>query len=119
MSSEANILHRIMLALGKRPDVRLFRNNVGVATFPDGSRVAYGLAPGSSDIIGWQRITITPDMVGQSVAVFIAIEAKGPKGRVSDKQVNFIETVNKFGGKAGVAHTPEEAEQIINKKPTH
>lgn len=108
-----------MLALGKRPDVRLFRNNVGVATFPDGSRVAYGLAPGSSDIIGWQRITITPDMVGKDVAVFIAIEAKGPKGRVSEKQLNFIETVNKFGGKAGIAHSADEAENIINNIHTH
>lgn len=105
-----------MLALGKRPDVRLFRNNVGVAVFPDGSRVAYGLAPGSSDIIGWQCVEVTQDMVGQRIALFVAIEAKGPKGRISDSQANFIQAVNSFGGKAGIAHSPEEALEIINKK---
>lgn len=113
--SEANVLHRIMLALGKRTDVRLFRNNVGVAVFPDKSRVAYGLAPGSSDIIGWQCVEVTQDMVGKKVAIFVAIEAKAPKGRVAENQINFIEAVRKFGGRAGIAHSPEEALEIISK----
>ena len=113
--SESNIMRRILLALGGRKDVRLFRNNVGVAVFPDGSRVAYGLAPGSSDIIGWKCVEVTRDMVGQHVAVFTAIEVKGPKGRVSDQQKQFIEAVRKFGGIAGVANSPEEALELLNK----
>ncbi len=102
-----------MLALGARPDVRLFRNTVGVAVFPDGSRVAYGLSPGSSDIIGWQSVEVTQDMVGQKLAVFVAIEAKAEKGRVSPHQQQFIETVKQFGGIAGVARSPKEAMELI------
>lgn len=118
MSSEGNIMRRIMLALGKRPDVRLFRNNVGVAVFPDGSRVAYGLAPGSSDIIGWKSVEVSRDMVGQRLAVFVAVEVKGERGRLTEHQLRFIDTVRQFGGIAGVATSPEEALKLLNNTPT-
>lgn len=118
MSFATNMMNRIMLALGRRPDVRVFRNNCGVAVFPDGSRVAYGLAPGSSDIIGWKRTRITPEMVGKDVAVFIAIEVKTGTGRPSKEQVNFIEAVKAYGGVAGVARTEEEAIQLITQHTT-
>ncbi|MEM7046052.1 MAG: VRR-NUC domain-containing protein [Pseudomonadota bacterium] len=77
---------------------RVFRNNVGVATYPGGERVRYGLCPGSSDLIGWMPVTITPEMVGKTVAVFLAVEVKGPRGRLSGAQENFLERVKKAGG---------------------
>ena len=58
----------------------LFRNNCGTALAPDGSgrRIKYGVAnPGGADLIGWESIEITPEMVGSKVAVFAAIECKG------------------------------------------
>lgn len=116
--SETNILRSILLEVGSRADVRLFRNNVGVATFPDGSRVAYGLAPGSSDIIGFKQVTVTPEMVGQKVAIFVAIEVKREKGRISANQLTFIEAVRKFGGIAGIAKSASEALNLINKQLT-
>ena len=68
--SEAGEQSRIMLALGGHPGIRVFRNNVGLARFPDGSTVRYGLCPGSADLIGWRTVTITQDMVGQPFAQF-------------------------------------------------
>jgi hypothetical protein len=44
-------------------NVRLFRNNNGVAKMKDGSVVRYGLGNGTSDLIGWESVVITPDMV--------------------------------------------------------
>lgn len=112
MGQETNIQRRIMVALSKQ-GVTIFRNNTGVATFPDGSRVAYGLTPGSSDLIGWRSLPITPDMVGKRIAVFTAIEVKTPKGRLTPQQRNFIDIVRAHGGIAGVAKSIEDAENII------
>ena len=111
--SEAPLMRRIMLKLSDFRNVRIFRNNVGVALYPDGSRVKYGLCTGSSDLIGYASITVTPDMVGSKVAVFTAIETKTRKGKQTAQQKNFIEQVRLFGGIAGVARTEEEAVKII------
>lgn len=113
--SEKDAMLRIMrLGVG---DVRLFRNNVGVAVHADGSRVRYGLCPGSSDLIGWRSLVITPDMVGQRIAAFLAIEAKGERGRPTAEQERFIRAVVEAGGLAGVARNPDQA-RIIARLPT-
>jgi hypothetical protein len=83
-NAETDIQQRIRLAVGTRSDLRLFRNNTG--TLPDprtGRPVQFGLARGSADLIGWRTITITPEMVGQRVAIFTSIEVKTESGRLS------------------------------------
>lgn len=80
----------------------LFRNNVGLAKMADGRRIRYGLCPGSSDLIGFKTITITPEMVGQKIAVFTAIEVKSRRGKTSEKQQNFIDVVRRAGGIAKI-----------------
>lgn len=112
--NEATVLHRTMLALSKL-GARVFRNNVGVAVAPKGGIVRYGLCNGSSDIIGWHTVTITPDMIGKKVAVFVAIETKSEKGRASQEQKNFVERVQEAGGISGIVKSPEEAEVLISK----
>ena len=87
---------------------RVFRNNVGLAVYPDGSRVKYGLCVGSSDIIGFVPVVITPDMVGQTVAVFLAVETKAGT-KATKEQDAFIAMVQRFGGRAGVARSDEDA----------
>lgn len=72
-----------------------------------------GLPPGFSDLFGLVPVEITPDMVGQTLAVFAAIEVKAPKGRLSDKQGNFLRAVTNNGGRAGVARSAEDALEII------
>lgn len=56
--------------------VKLLRNNVGRLQDRHGNYVTYGLGNGSPDNCGWRSITITPDMVGKHIAVFVGAEVK-------------------------------------------
>jgi hypothetical protein len=112
---ETNIQQRIRLALGTRQDVRLFRNQVGQLPDPrTGRPVQFGLAKGSADLVGWKTIEVTPDMVGQQVAVFTSIEVKTPKGRATPYQQAWLQSVEKAGGIAGIARSVEDAVQILD-----
>jgi hypothetical protein len=114
MNSERNIQQEIRLALSKTGS-RMFRNNSGAFKDSTGRWVRYGVAnPGGSDLIGWTPVTVTADMVGQRLAVFTAIEVKGPKGKTSPEQTNFIDRVKIDGGIAGVARSADDAIQITN-----
>ena len=120
-SQETNLVRKIMLELGKNPKIRMFRNNIGKCwigaskSFTRSQTVNVkagdvlvqnarffdaGLCVGSSDLIGLQAVKITPEMVGTEIACFVAIEVKLPSGSVQKNQINFIEMVNKLGGKA-------------------
>ena len=112
--TETDILRRTMLEVGRRPDVRVFRNNVGVAVYPDGSRVVYGLAPGSSDLVGWRIVTVTPDMVGQPLAQFLALEVKTATGRLTTPQKSFLDAVRSAGGIAAVVRSPDDAVAAVS-----
>lgn len=96
---------------------RLFRNNVGSLQDARGRYVQYGLCVGSSDLIGWTEVEITPDMVGKRVAVFTAIEVKAPKGKPTEAQNAFIDAVLRSGGRAGVARSDADFVQIISRPP--
>jgi len=124
--TESQIQAEILRALGSRPDVRLFRNTCGtgwsgqhisgagnVVTIGNARFVRYGLAPGSADLIGWQRITVTERMVGGDLAVFTSIEVKGPSGRLTPEQDNWRRVVSSAGGAAGVARSVAEAAGIL------
>lgn len=113
-TQESNILKKVMLALSET-GARVWRNNVGFATYPGGVVVKYGVCnPGGSDIIGFTPIKITPEMVGCQVAIFTAIEVKTSKGKLKPEQVNFLNTVKRAGGYAGVATSPEEALALLS-----
>ena len=113
--SETDLQQRIRLALGQRPDVRLFRNNTG--TLPDprtGRPVQFGLARGSADLIGYRTVTITPDMVGQQVAVFTSLEVKTPTGRIRPEQTNWLHTIKRAGGIAAIVRSVNDARDAID-----
>lgn len=112
LQSEAQI-SRLISRRFSNGAVRLFRNNVGICQYPDGSKVTYGLCPGSSDKIGWKSVTITDDMVGTKIAQFVAIEEKSASGRPTKQQVNFIQAVRDAGGRAGIAKSERDAELIL------
>ena len=111
LSNEAYVQNKIRLAVGSG-EVRLFRNNTGALLDMQGRLVKFGLCKGSSDLIGFRSITITPDMVGQKIAVFSAIEVKD-KGKVTVDQKNFINIINNAGGYAGVAKNVNDAKKIL------
>lgn len=123
---EKALLNKILLAIN--PKVRLFRNNVGMAwagktvSRDDKNRLLTlsnfrpfhaGLTKGSSDLIGWTTVDVTPEMVGKKVAVFTAIEAKTGKTRATESQQNFLDAVRASGGISGVARMPEDVAKII------
>lgn len=103
----------IMLRLGAGSS-RIFRNNQGLARYPDGSKVKYGIAnPGGADCIGWVSVIITPEMVGSKVAIFTAVEVKEGTGRASRDQKSFIQAVRNAGGRAGIAKSVDDAILIV------
>jgi hypothetical protein len=112
MSSEQHIQQHIRLACSTGP-VRLFRNNTGVLRDANGRPVQFGLCKGSADLIGWTTRTITPDMVGQQVAVFTSIEVKTATGRLRPEQRQWLEVVETAGGIAGVARSVADAEALL------
>lgn len=93
---------------------RMFRNNVGAYQFK-GRWIKFGLVKGSSDLIGWTPVKVTQDMVGETVAVFTAVECKSEKGRVRSEQTYFVQRVKLDGGYAGIARSVEDALGIIGR----
>jgi len=76
--------------------------------------VTFGVgSPGGSDLIGYRRVTVTAEMVGQEIPVFAAIEVKTARGRATKEQERFIEHIRNAGGIAGVARSVDEAKSIL------
>lgn len=109
---ENEIERNIRLALGATKDVRVFRNSVGQAVVK-GRTIRYGLLKGSSDLIGWRTVRITPDMVGSTLAQFVGVEVKTATGRLRPEQKMWLEMVNEAGGKAIVARSAEDAKSEL------
>jgi hypothetical protein len=113
-NAETTLQQQIRLAVGTRPDTRLFRNQVG--SLPDprtGRLVTFGLARGSADLIGWRSIVVTPEMVGRRLAVFCSIEIKTPNGRVKPEQQAWLGVVQGAGGIAGIARSVQDANDLL------
>ena len=89
---------------------RLFRANcgmawTGIAVKHTGSelilrkpRPFHGLPKGFSDLFGFEVVKITPELVGQNIAVFKAVEIKTGKLQLTKEQKLFIAMVEKNGG---------------------
>jgi len=111
VASEQTIQQHIRLACSKG-NCRLFRNNTGTLKDANGRPVSFGLCKGSADLIGWRTVTITPEMVGQQIAVFTSIEVKSSSGRVKPEQQQWLNAVQAAGGIAAVARSVADCEQL-------
>lgn len=98
--TEQDIQNLIRIAVSKNN--KIFRANVGKVRTQDGRYFDTGLPQGFCDLFGFR-----PD--GQ---IFF-IEVKKPGGKVKEKQKHFIDVVKRNGAIAGVAHSVEEAIDII------
>lgn len=134
MSSESANQNHIRRVLHDRGD-RLFRNNRGALLDKRGKPVRFGLANDtvaegealkSADLIGWEVVLVTPDMVGTFIARFKSIEVKptgwkppapGPlkdtRGKLTAYghyvgQRAWADLVNDEGGIAGFMIDPDE-----------
>lgn len=127
MTAEGDLQSRIRLAVGRVPHARLFRNVVaqawtghlvtgpdhGVVTLARAQRIKAGLADGSADLIGWTTIVVTPEMVGQRLAVFVSGEVKTANGRVAAEQANWLHAVTEAGGRAAVLRSEDDALRLV------
>lgn len=124
-NAATQLVKQTILALSQDPDIRAWRNNTGAAWMGkpqflrNGSviitnprRVAFGV-PGSGDVIGFQRITITSEMVGQTIARYITAECKSGAGRQSDIQKKFQKMATEFGAAYVVVRDPADAVEGI------
>lgn len=122
--SEADFMRRC-LKRATEMGARLFRVNVGRAWVGDAERVGPDTVilrnarpfkagvPGMSDLIGWTPVTITEAHLGQTLAVYTAVETKTPRGRATTEQRQFIEVVSAAGGRAGIARTDADLHNIL------
>jgi hypothetical protein len=95
--SERDLIDEFLLAASKE-GWRFARNNSGLAQFPDGSSVRYGLFAGGSDCIGWIPHRVTSADVGRVIAIFSAVEMKTGKQRLTEEQERFLRIVQRAGG---------------------
>lgn len=97
-----------------RLDKLLFRNNRGAGKMESGNFVRYGLANDSkklgdavksADLIGIEKVVITPEMVGHFIGRFLSVEVKSGNWRYTGTpeevaQVSWATTINAYGGRA-------------------
>lgn len=88
----------------------LFRNSVGQAwqgkivsqspgriVLTNYRRVIYGLHKGSADLIGLQPVIVTPEMIGDELAVFWAVEIKTKNDRLKPEQKRWLQEMKRRG----------------------
>jgi len=78
-----------------------------------------GLPVGFHDVFGWSEVTITPDMVGQTVAMFVSFDTKSETGKGSPEQIAFANAVIRSGGRSGFARSVDQARDIVHGRGSH
>jgi hypothetical protein len=124
--SEKDLLNEVQLAASRSRRCVLFRNNTGVGwvgavvrrtpteiTLADFRPLHAGLCRGSSDLIGWTEVTITPEMVGRKMAVFTAFEGKTGRQTLKTHQANFLQRLREAGGIGAEVRNARDIETVI------
>lgn len=111
-TSETTLLRKIQIRASEL-GCRLFRNNVGVFRMLHDNRIIRAGIPGTSDLIGWVPITIKPEHVGKTVAVYFAAEVKTPKGKITKQQSAFLAAVNSDGGIGAVIRDERDIDEWV------
>lgn len=128
MKDESTVQQEIQMK-ARHFNCNLMRNNSGACTDSTGRLIRFGLnniskkhqlMSASSDLIGITKVVITPEMVGQTVGIFTAIEVKKEEWNENKKldehekaQKNFIEWVKSLGGIASFCNNVDKVENII------
>lgn len=130
-ASNESELEQLIAVDGVQFNCRLFRNNQGAFKDETGRLIRYGLDNTSgkrnkeiksSDRIGFTTVTITEEMVGQTVAIFTTIEVKHPDWNPNKKldehewaQKNWIDFILNAGGFGGFANSIASFRRIIGR----
>jgi hypothetical protein len=109
MTPEGRILHDIRLALGREPDLVLWRLGAGVTVDKKtGKHYRAGLVPGAADLIG----ILAPS--GRRWGLFFALEVKTARSRLSPQQKLWGELVTRMGGFYRVVRSVDEARAALD-----
>lgn len=106
---EREIMREVHLRLGSRPDVRLWRFNAGFGWV----NTSRGAAPqrfvptGFPDLAGWVKIG--------GLAVWLGVECKSARGRLSKEQEAWMRWVAAAGGIYLVARSAEQVEAELDR----
>jgi hypothetical protein len=129
--SEADLMRRLQMA-ASRLGARLFRQNTGMAWVGQvekrtgmvhlnpgdvvirNARPFHAGVTGMSDLGGWVPVTVTPEMVGSTVALYAQVEVK-ENGRPTKEQTAWIHAVSAAGGLAGVARSESDLARILRR----
>ena len=95
---EAVIQNKWILANGARRDLMVWRNITGVFKMVRGDGIIKVGTPGAPDALGVEAVTITADMVGQTIGRAIAVEFKTATGRQSPEQARWQSAFEARGG---------------------
>lgn len=128
---EQDLMNRIR-EVYSHGDIRLFRQNTGEGwigsqnyvhrnprpktvtisqgdvVIRDARRFIAGF-PGLPDLGGWRTVTVTPEMIGQKIAVYVGLEVKTPTGSVRPEQTRFLQLARESGAVATVVRSVEDA----------
>lgn len=99
------LVHNVLLAIGSKPYVRVWKQNTGVGATANGKRLHFGL-PGAADITGILRHV-------SGVGLRLEIECKTGSGKLSEKQLNFKNMIDKMGGLYLVCRSVQEAIEFV------
>ena len=96
----------------------LFNNPRGAYQTQWGGWVTYGVGgDGGHDLIGWRSIIVTPEMIGQRIAIFTSVETKKPGHKTEKKrlenQTDFRDAVLAAGGYSGFAECWQDLKVIF------
>ena len=128
LKPESEVSQEIQIE-GPHHNCILMRNNSGALLDAEGRSVRFGLGNiskkhndniKSSDLIGFTKIVITQEMVGQTVAVFTACEVKKEDWNIEKKfdareraQQNFIDWILANGGFAGFINDASKLKELL------
>jgi hypothetical protein len=105
VTPEGQILRDIRLALGREPDLVIWRLGAGVTVDKKtGRHYRAGLVPGAADLIGILAPT----------GLFFALEVKAPRGRLSEQQRRWGALVTRMGGFYCVVRSVDEARAALD-----
>ena len=112
MSKETALVRDIQIALQNDADATLWRNNVGTGWQGEVKRIpkqkailiknprliTFGVGgEGASDLVGLTVVEVTPDMIGEKIAVFTSVECKTLTGRMLLRQKDWANVMGRAG----------------------
>lgn len=114
MNPETKIQNACFLAASRHPDVLVFRQQSGVfRAMNDNNRVVRVGVPGMADSGMIVPVTITADMVGQTVGIAVQAEFKTRTGKQAEAQHTWQAAVRRCAGIYRLVRSATEMEALI------